>query len=386
MKRIVLSLLLALTLAGTANAWHPFAVYGTGRGTASGKLYEPTDVEVDASGYVYVVERYNSRVQKFSNSSNASVRTYGRAGNNASDELDSPQAIALREGGNLTQILIADTQNHRVRSLVIFTNGSQETVNWSGFGERCYSDCAHNSIYFEAPQGIAAGPDRIVVGDNGNARVQSFESDDYWNMPTTADRTLIDGLNTPGGAFGSVCGVAYANARIYAADSEKSNVRVLLLNGSERLRFGQNGTGTYDFWAPKGIDADADGNIYVADTNNGRIVIYDHAGVYYATIGSLNCSVSIMNSPNTLSLSQFCRPEGVKVRNGKLYVADTGNHRVLAYDLPDNMPTERCDEEGNYDPCSEVTLAEVVDRINRWAAGEATLSQVIELINLWAAA
>jgi hypothetical protein len=43
-----------------------------------------------------------------------------------------------------------------------------------------------------------------------------------------------------------------------------------------------------------------------------------------------------------------------------------------------------CIMKGNEPPCDEVTLSEVVDAINQWAAGNLDLGQVIDLINSWA--
>ena len=44
----------------------------------------------------------------------------------------------------------------------------------------------------------------------------------------------------------------------------------------------------------------------------------------------------------------------------------------------------KCDLEGDYPPCGEITLGEVIDFINLWAEGEATLGDVIDLITAWA--
>lgn len=44
-----------------------------------------------------------------------------------------------------------------------------------------------------------------------------------------------------------------------------------------------------------------------------------------------------------------------------------------------------CVLSGDYAPCGEVTLSEVVAIINKWAADEATIPEVVALINAWAA-
>jgi len=39
---------------------------------------------------------------------------------------------------------------------------------------------------------------------------------------------------------------------------------------------------------------------------------------------------------------------------------------------------------GNEPPCETITLPEVIEAINQWAAGDLNLSGVIHLINSWA--
>jgi hypothetical protein len=44
----------------------------------------------------------------------------------------------------------------------------------------------------------------------------------------------------------------------------------------------------------------------------------------------------------------------------------------------------QCNMPGDYPPCGEVTMIEVITHINKWAAGNAGLSEVIALITAWA--
>jgi hypothetical protein len=46
--------------------------------------------------------------------------------------------------------------------------------------------------------------------------------------------------------------------------------------------------------------------------------------------------------------------------------------------------TGQCVMPGNYPPCEEVSLTEVVDAIGLWASGSIGLGEVIDLINSWA--
>ena len=44
-----------------------------------------------------------------------------------------------------------------------------------------------------------------------------------------------------------------------------------------------------------------------------------------------------------------------------------------------------CELSGDYPPCGEVTLGEVVNYINLWSEGQVGLEDVINLIDAWAA-
>lgn len=65
-----------------------------------------------------------------------------------------------------------------------------------------------------------------------------------------------------------------------------------------------------------------DGSLYVADTGNNRILIMDEAGKVIKEITSAKSSSDLLN-----------KPEGVYVtEEGHIYVADSGNYRIVEYD------------------------------------------------------
>ena len=76
--------------------------------------------------------------------------------------------------------------------------------------------------------------------------------------------------------------------------------------------------------SPQGIAVDANGNVYVVDTNWDEVFKFDANGSLLAQWG---------NTGNiTLDL-----PSGAAVYNGNLYVADSGNERVVEYDTNGNV-------------------------------------------------
>ena len=75
------------------------------------------------------------------------------------------------------------------------------------------------------------------------------------------------------------------------------------------------------FYGPRGIATDAEGRVYVADTGNKRIVVFDADGNAITEFGSTG-----------FDPGQFDEPVGVTVdRNGTVYVVDTWNQRIQTF-------------------------------------------------------
>jgi DNA-binding beta-propeller fold protein YncE len=81
---------------------------------------------------------------------------------------------------------------------------------------------------------------------------------------------------------------------------------------------GGHGNGKGQFDAPRGMAADSNGNIFVADTNNGRIEKFSSSGAFITSIGTKGTGYG-----------QFGEPNGIAIdRSGNIYVAEASNHRV----------------------------------------------------------
>jgi sugar lactone lactonase YvrE len=81
---------------------------------------------------------------------------------------------------------------------------------------------------------------------------------------------------------------------------------------------GGRGTGKGEFDSPHGIATDSKGNIFVADTNNGRIEKFSPSGVFITSLGIKGTGYGQLGEPNGIAID----------RAGKIYVADASNHRV----------------------------------------------------------
>ena len=105
-----------------------------------------------------------------------------------------------------------------------------------------------------------------------------------------------------------------ARGRVWVADFGHSRLRIFDADGGSLGGWGGRGSGEYGFKELCGVAIDGDA-LYVADTWNGRIQGYTLAGLLRASVGELY------------------GPRGVAVApNGRVWVSDTGNHRVVSYD------------------------------------------------------
>ena len=77
----------------------------------------------------------------------------------------------------------------------------------------------------------------------------------------------------------------------------------------------------WHFNKPEDVAIDGSGNIYVADTDNHRIEIFNPNGNFLSARGS-------KGSDN----GQFMRPSAIAINDiGNIYVADSGNHRIQKF-------------------------------------------------------
>lgn len=91
--------------------------------------------------------------------------------------------------------------------------------------------------------------------------------------------------------------------------------------------FGAQGSGNGQFSNPKNIAVDTRGNLYVADSDNGRVQKFDATGKFLLAFGTKSPENQI-GAPQT-----FNQPWGIAAdKDGNVYIADTWNHRIQKFD------------------------------------------------------
>ncbi len=85
-------------------------------------------------------------------------------------------------------------------------------------------------------------------------------------------------------------------------------------------KFGQRETPD-SFWGPRDVAVDKQGHVYVSDTGNKRVVVFDLDGQFLAEFGDVGMGDGQFDEPSGLALDD----------QGNLYVADTWNQRIQVF-------------------------------------------------------
>lgn len=140
----------------------------------------------------------------------------------------------------------------------------------------------------------------------------------------TSNTSEIGSLNQPAGIAVDAAG------NIYVADTVNSRVVVFDDLGKIKLSFGKLGNKTGELNAPMALAVDLKGEkVYVADSSNNRIQIFKNTGEFISTI-DLNKSISDKDKP--------VRPIGIAISSqGNIYISDADNNYIRAYDNTGNF-------------------------------------------------
>jgi len=220
-----------------------------------GHLSYPQFIAVDAEGNSYVSDLGNKRVQKFSSSGEFAL-SFGESGK-LSGQFHHPSGVAV----DSNFVYVADQNLHKIQK---FTLDGVFVSEWGQYG--------NNDGQFKSPKDIAVDSDSVYVVDSHNYRIQKFTTD-----------------------------------------------------GEFVLSFGSGGMDHDQFLILSGIAVDDDGDIYVTDKGNRKIEKFTSDGIFIA-------------SYPLIGTNYVFAPEGITVApNGNIFVTNSADNRVLYIELDDNL-------------------------------------------------
>jgi thiol-disulfide isomerase/thioredoxin len=258
---------------------------------------------------------------------------------------NNPQGMALQRArnGDLT-LLVADTNNHMIRSLdlkrgiVSTLAGTGKQAAWrrgGGIGTRAALASPWDLQLVGSTLYVAmAGPHQIWDMDLNTKRIGPFAG--------SGREARLDGtLQTA--ALAQPSGLTTDGKSLFFADSESSSVRAVDLPGNgtrvRTLAGGDPNSGDLFTFGDKDGDSQStllqhplgvafhNGKVFVADTYNHKIKVIDLQS------GRTSTWVGGGRGDKDGAQAQFYEPGGLSIAGGKLFVADTNNHKIKVVDL-----------------------------------------------------
>jgi len=166
--------------------------------------------------------------------------------------------------------------------------------------------------------------DRLFVSDGKLHRVLLF------NPKHEVEGQITEGIVDPVGLA-----IDKENRFLYVVDTQQDQVLVYDADTLKLLRrIGTGGKNHFlttpgDFGAPQGIALDGDGNVYVTDTLNNRVEIFDADGNFVSLFGKHG------DGPG-----YFARPKGIAVdSDGHIWVADQMEDRLQVFNREGQLLT-----------------------------------------------
>lgn len=274
--------------AGVGLGWKPLrlrAVEVIGeKGREAGKFDTPTGLAVDPWGSLYVADSGNHRVQRIT--PGGDVYPYAGPGK-AIGQLWGPQAIAVDPTGQF--FFVAEQGNNRVQC---FRFNGQHYVMYSGF---------HN------PSGLAFDAEGMLwIADTGASKVLRIN---------TRTGQCISALDRSHGIYRPISVACDKQHHVYVTEGSAHDVLRFDYNGVKQMTFGENRR----LHGPAQTALDAQGRCYLMESGANRVHVLDLNGNSLATFDRPSTRLGPLNGPAGIALGP----------NGEIYIADTLNHRIL---------------------------------------------------------
>jgi DNA-binding beta-propeller fold protein YncE len=284
---------LAAVLATGACCGQTAAPTATALGSFSHQLRGPIRVAADSAGRIYVSDRTAGQVLVFD--------AFGRPVS-AKAGLAAPLAVAVDSSA---RVYVGEEQNGSV---------SVFDAQWNLLFQLGQGDGE-----FALPSHIALDPatGTAFVCDSAANRIKCYREHQLI--------AAFGGYGTSPGQFDLPAGVwASAAGEVYVVDQNNNRVQVFDRTGSFQRQFplnisgGGGGLGSNVSGRSQGITGDTAGHVYVADSFQGLVQVFDAQGNHLSTIGGYGDKSGQFRLPLSLAIDAC----------GRLLVASANNRRI----------------------------------------------------------
>jgi DNA-binding beta-propeller fold protein YncE len=287
-------------------------IIGDTSGPGQLKLPQGVDIQ-EGTGNIYISDSDNDRVAVF-NPEGKFLFNFGQ------DQID--ETADLEFNDKTGQIFVGDVRNNQID--VFEPNGTYIR----SFGEFTID----SPRFFKGPGGVAFSPDfeTFYVNDYAADRILAFDSE-------TGEQTDVIGKsgNAPGQLLGpSGLSISKTTGNLYISEQLNSRIQVLSPEGESLGIIGKPSPRPLDPFAPVpdlkpgvltgpvAVEVDKNNNIYVGDTQNNRLQVFDHSGEVLTVVDEIPAE------PST-----FFWTVGAHYEDGKFYSSDFFHNRVVMYEV-----------------------------------------------------
>lgn len=249
--------------------------------------------------------------------------------------------VSVQSDGTLQPRLSLDRKNPVLAALAIVTGLKSDGAGNLYLTAVETGHAGWSSFRFSGGTVTALGEGYVFLDASKRAYLHSFAGLKRLD-PGGADEVLFTGIgeagfrdgNTITARFNAPTGIARdAHGQLFVADSGNNAIRKIDLDGQVTTLAGgtagfADGQGTSaQFKYPAGLTFDRQGNLLVADVGNHAIRRISPVGAVTTLAGTSGVAGT---KTGAISEVQFNSPTSVAVdRDGVLYVADSGNHRLV---------------------------------------------------------
>lgn len=291
----------------------------------------PSKLIADAEGNVWLADSGNNRVLKINKDGkileSIGTGTEGFAnGDFATATFYEPHGLALK--GDV--LYIADTKNNSIRAANLKT---RQVTTVAGDGKMGYyynEETWNQDVKPNSPWDLLIEGNELYVANAGNHQIlrMDLQTNQLRRFAGSGREALHDGTLRES-AFNQPSGLTKIGNTLYVADPEASAIRAIDLTAQTVLT--PLGKGLFDFGDKDGDPDNAllqhavgiahqDNNkIYIADTYNGKIKVFDLTKNRVITL------VAGLNEPN-----------GILFMGKDMWVTDTNNHQLVKINLDTN--------------------------------------------------
>jgi sugar lactone lactonase YvrE len=304
----------------------------------SAEFYFPRGITTDGTN-LYVADQNNHKIRKIVITTGVVTILAGSTSGTPSDSKGNTDATGTSARFDLptgittdgTNLYVTDTDNHRIRKIVIST-GVVTTLAGSSSGN---TDATGTSAQFSNPIGITTDGTNLYVADKGNHRIRKIViSTGVVTTLAGSSQGSTDATGTSA-SFNTPVGITTDGTNLYVAEKGNHRIRKIVISTGVVTTLAGSSSGNTDatgtsasFNNPVGITTDGT-NLYVADKGNHRIrKIVISTGVVTTLAGS---SSGFANH-NTGTSARFNAPQGITTDGTNLYVSDNGNHKIRKID------------------------------------------------------